>query len=194
MILELSQLGYLIYVAAIIGWLGKYFYDIGYYGPAYRPRGNLHMILGNSALGFLLISVAAVFYSLAIANETIKIPENVGSIPISEETGRSLIIYAYLHSIFLMFVLVMIVIALFCGLAERIGKYQKVSIETNEGKEPLEVRAIYEENEDFFFFFDNNGNWGAIKKDCVCKIRSIKKDSLLDERINRIKKRFRKKK
>lgn len=94
---ETAQIVLLIYVAVIIGWLGKYFYDLGYYGPAYRSRGNLQGILDYLALGFLLILIASFFIINAIANETLKIPEIIGSIPISEETSRNLIIYGYLY-------------------------------------------------------------------------------------------------
>lgn len=190
---EPAQIVLLIYVAVIIGWLGKYFYDLGYYGPAYRSRGNLQGILDYLALGFLLILIASFFYINAIANETLKIPEIIGSIPISEETTRILTIYGYLYSCLLLFVVFLIVVAMLFGAMMRYGKPEGVIIETNEGGEPLDVREIYDENEDFFFFFDNNGKWGAIKKDYVCKINSIKKDSLLDEWIKMIKKRFRKK-
>lgn len=190
---EAAQIGLLIYVAVIIGWLAKYFYDFGYYGPAYRSRGNLQGILDYLALGFLLILIASFFIIIAIANETLKIPEIVGSIPISEETSRNLIIYGFLYGYLLLFIFFLIVVAMVYGVMIKYGSCKGVIIETNDGKEPLDVREIYDENEDFFFFFDNNGNWGAIKKDCVCKINSIKKDSLLDEWIKMIKKRFRKK-
>ncbi len=57
-------------------------------------------------------------------------------------------------------------------------------------KEPMQVREIYDENEDFFFYLDNNGNWGSIKKALVNEMKYIKKNSLLDEWI---KKKFKRK-
>lgn len=178
---ESGQLGLLIYVAAIIGWLGKYFYDMGYYGVAYRPRGTVQNILGYSALGFLLISVAVVYYSLA----EIEIPEIIGSIPISPETAKQLLIYAYIHSILIMFVLILIFVALVYGHLEKIGRAHGVNIETYDESEQLDVRGIYHDDKDFFYFFDNEGNWGAIKKDNVRKIISFKKDSIMDEWIKK---------
>jgi hypothetical protein len=182
---EPGQLGLLIYAAAIIGWLAKYFYDMGYYGVAYRPRGTVQIILGYSALGFLLISVAVVFYSQAVANNKIKIPEIIGSIPISPETAKPLLIYAYIHSILIMFVLILIVAALVYGHLEKIGRAHAVNIETYDESEQLDVRGIYHDDKDFFYFFDNEGNWGAIKKNNVRKIRSFKKDSIMDEWIKK---------
>ena len=180
---ESGQLGLLIYVAAIIGWVGKYFYDIGYYGIAYRPRGTVQWILGYSALGYLLISVAVVFYAQAAANERIIIPEIIGSIPISAEIAKYILIYAYLHSILIFFTFILILVAMLYGASERIGKAQGVSIETDYEKEPLDVRGIYHEDEDFFYYFDNEGNWGAIRKNHVRKIKSFKKGSVIDEWI-----------
>ena len=185
--LGVSQIGFLIYSAAIIGYLGYFFYNFGYYGVAYRPRGNLRRLLDYSAVGFLLILFASFIFINALANGTITIPEALSSISVSEETQSIFLLYGYLFVNLVMFVIFLTFGALVLGILSKNSLAQGLIIETKDNNSPLDIREIYDENEDFFFFFDNNGNWGAIKKSDISKITSSRKASILDQNIRKFK-------
>ncbi len=136
MILDLTQLGLLIFILALFGYMAREFYNIGHYGPAYRPLGkgkSFDRTLQYSTQGFLLILFASFFYIGAVATGKIKIPEIVGSIPISKETSKNLIIYGYMYANVLWFVLVLAVISICLGWLTKYVAFG-VIIETNDGK------------------------------------------------------------
>jgi hypothetical protein len=189
---ELPQIGLTIFLLALLGYVAREFYNIGYYGPSYKPTGNrtdIERFLKYCSQGLLLILLGIAVYVLLISREIIKIPEIIQGIPVSQETASNLAIYSFLLAIITQYTLYIIFFSLIIGRLMFYGSAVGVIIEKNEESEPIKAREIYDEDNDFFYYLDLNGNWATIRKSLVKTMKYDKVETLFDEWIKKDKRR-----
>lgn len=164
------------------------FYYLGYYTVSYRPSAgrSFEHLLKHCSRGFLLILLGILLYAELLSAGTETIPEALAGVPMSIETIQQGLIFSYLLPLIAKYTLYLITISLFIGSLMRWGQAGGVLIETK--AETVCVRQIYDENDEFLFYLDLQGNWGSIKKCLVNTMKYTKKESMLDEWIHKEKK------
>ncbi|MBP2030395.1 ABC-type multidrug transport system fused ATPase/permease subunit [Methanohalophilus levihalophilus] len=180
----LPQISFLVFVLAIVGYIAKYFYNIGYYRYAYNPQSqhSLERIFNNSSVGLLLIFLGILFFALSVSNDTSIIPEQIQTIQISEENGEKYMIYSYVFGLVVVFIGYISAFSMLIGAAMSYGISKAVAIDTIDEESPIiHVREIYSENEDFIFYLTLDGRWGSIKKSQILKMTEVKWNSKLDD-------------
>lgn len=186
----LPQIGLIVFFIALLGYIMMEFYNLGYYTVSYRPfagRGFEHL-LKYCSRGFLLILLGIIIYSGLFQQGTETLPEALKSIPVSIETVQQSLIFSYLLALITKYTIFLITISMFMGVLMKWGQAGGVLIETKDSAEVICVRQIYDENDDYLFYLDLQGNWGAIKKCLVNTMKYTKKESMLDEWIHKEKK------
>ena len=181
----LPQIGLIIFLIALLGYIMMEFYNVGYYTVSYRPfagRGFEHL-LKYCSRGFILILLGIAIYTKLLSAGTETIPEAFAGIPMSIETMQQGLIFSHLLDLIMEYTLYLAFISLLMGIFMRWGQAVGVLIETN--TEVICVRHIYDENDEFLFYLDLQGNWGSIKKRLVNTMKYTKKDSMLDEWIHK---------
>jgi hypothetical protein len=161
------------------------FYNLGYYTVSYRPFAgrSFERFLKYCSQGFLLILLGIVIYVGLISKGNETIPEALAGISVSSETMQQILIFSYLLALITKYTLFLMAISMFMGVLMRWGQAGGVLVETKEkdNTEIICVRQIYDENEDFLYYLDLQGNWGSIRKSFVNSMKHIKKESMLDE-------------
>lgn len=184
MLLEfVPQITYLIFLLALVGYVAKYFYNVGYYQYAYNPQSHnsLEKMLNNSSFGMILILFGIIFFAFSFGADNSIIPDSMKNISISSETYENGMIYSALLVIFTVFFAYISAFSLFIGFSMSYGMAKSVVLKTNNGNHPnLCVREVYAENDDFLFYLTLEGKWGAIRKSSVQSMAEIKADSRLE--------------
>ena len=179
----IPQITYLIFLLALVGYVAKYFYNLGYYEDAYNPnsQNSLEKMLNNSSFGMILILFGILFFVLSLGAGNTVILESMKNISISTETYENGIIYSALLATFTKFIVYISAFCILFGLSMSYGSAKSVVLKTNDVNHPnLCVREIYAENDDFLFYLTLEGKWGAIRKSSVQSMDETKADSRLD--------------
>lgn len=191
MIFELlPQIGLIVFFLALLGYLMMEFYNLGYYTVSYRPfvGRSFERFLKYCSQGFLLILLGIVIYVTLISKGTETIPEALAGISVSSETIQKSLIISYLLALITKYTLFLIAISMFMGVLMKWGQAGGVLVETIDNTQEICVRQIYDENEDFLYYLDLQGNWGSIRKSLVNSMKYVKKESMLNEWIYKDKK------
>lgn len=167
------QAGFILIFLALLGYTIGDFYDIGYIGRTYKPKaGDFDRFLHYSSRGLIIIVLISMLI-LLLYNKLIPL---FASIFFPQVTPQLLVASVFTYTILLFLIELIILIGWIFGRFLRYLKNKispiEVIIETNDKEKPvIIVSEIYDENADFFFFLDKNGNWGLIKKSLVELIR-----------------------
>lgn len=183
MILEfLPQISLIIFIFVFLGYVAKYFYNVGYRRYAYDPnsQNSLENLLNKFTLGVLLVISGILFYVITFGINNSIIPEIVGNIPIPTETIDKIVVSIYILSLFIQFLIYISFISLFIGFLNYYGVAKGVCLKTNDINNPeICIREIFSENEDFIFYSTLEGKWGAIRKSLIQSMEEKKQDSKL---------------
>lgn len=173
------QAGSILIFLALLGYIVGDFFDNGYIGRTYKPKGgDFGRFLHYSSRGLIILVFISIII-LLLYNPIIPI---FASIFFPQVTPQLLLASVFTYLILLVVLEFIIVISPFFGkflrfLKERISPME-VIIHTNDKEPPIVASEIYDENADFFFYLDKNGNWGLIKKSLVNRIESERKKSI----------------
>lgn len=103
MLLELiPQISCFIFFLALVGYLAKCCYNIGYYHYAYNPslKHSIEALLNNCSLGIFLILMGILFYVFSVNKDPTLIPEVVKQIPISSDIAEKILIFSYFLALY----------------------------------------------------------------------------------------------
>lgn len=154
MILELiPQISCFIFFLALVGYLAKYCYNIGYYHYAYNPssKHSIEALLNNCSLGIFLILMGVIFYVLSVNKDPTVIPEVVKQIPISSDIEEKILIFSYLLALSTKFIIYISFFSLVIGFLVAFGTARMIVVDCDDKElQQLKVREIYSENEDFY--------------------------------------------
>lgn len=183
---------------ALIGYLVYEWYELGYYGIAYRPSKNkssFERFLGHSAKGFIILFFLMFLISWLLTFKIINFPEYLYYIQLPTEVGSYFLLFSF---IFFVMGFALIIAMIIAGLAGRFvvnNTLSSVIIEKNEssGTPQFEVLEIYDQDEDFFYYLDLNGDWGAIRKNEVKSMKYSITDTVIQKKISKIYRSIRKK-
>ena len=179
----IPQITYLIFLLALVGYVAKYFYNLGYYKDAYNPnsQNSLEKMLNNSSFGMILILFGIIIFAFSFGADNSIIPDSIKNISVSSETYENGIIYSALLVFFIKFIVYISAFSILFGLSMSFGSAKSVVLKTNDVGHPnLCVREIYAENDDFLFYLTLEGKWGAIRRLSVQSMDETKTDSRLD--------------
>lgn len=179
----IPQITYLIFLLALVGYVAKYFYNLGYYQDAYNPQSqnSLEKMLNNSSFGMILIIFGIIFFAFSFGADNSIIPDSMKNISISSETYENGMIYSALLALFTVFIVYISAFSIFIGFSMSYGSAKSVVLKTNDVNNPnLCVREIYAENDIFLYYLTLEGKWGAIRRSSVQSMDETKADSRLD--------------
>jgi hypothetical protein len=103
MLLELiPQISCFIFFLALVGYLAKYCYNIGYYRYAYNPspKHSVEALLNNCSFWIFLILMGFLFYVFSVNKDPNVIPEVIKQIPISSDMAEKILIFSYFLSLY----------------------------------------------------------------------------------------------
>lgn len=173
---DLLQTGIILFFVTLLGYIVGNYFDSGYLGSPFRPKsGDFERYLQYTSIGIAIIVLTSLlslvlFYTIIPTLAIVLFPQVNGNVLVA-------LIVIYL----LLLGLLMITISLspFFGRIIRFlkDKYNpiEITIETSDNNKHIVVREIYDENAEYFFFLDTNGNWEVIKKSLVNRIKSERK-------------------
>ena len=146
MIIEFfSEIGFIVFILAFIGYIAKYFYNVGYYRYAYNPlsQKSSERLLNYISFGIILVLLGILFFATSIGADKLNIPESLNNISVSTETSNEIMLFSYLLAIFIVFMLYISGFSLFLGLFMSYGSTRAVILKTNDSIQPeICVREI----------------------------------------------------
>jgi hypothetical protein len=168
-------------ILAIIGYLLIAFYERGYYANAYQPsknKGAVEDFVGHAARGFIAF-FGIMGIALFLMAKMFTMPDYIAYIPISPENAGYLALFLYVFFILSLSTLIAMSLAGLWGRYDVAYSFSKVIIERKE-QEPLEVREVYDQDDDFYYYLDFEGDWASIRKGDVKSMRYAYKGTIVD--------------
>ncbi len=173
---DLPQTGIMLFFVALLGYVVGNYFDSGYLGSPFRPKGgDFERYLKYTAIGVVIIILTSLlamvlFYQIIPTLAIILFPQ---------VTADLLFALTIIYLLLLGLLVIVINLSPSFGQVIRFLKNKsntiEITIETCDNNGSLVVREIYDENAEYFFFLDKNGNWGLIKKSLVNRITSERK-------------------
>ena len=200
MILDLTQIGFFVFIFAVLGYIAKYFYDLAYMG-FYVPhrKSELENILYYSISGLMIVLFLSWFIIIAYKEGifgdffnpvfdmlVLLDKEQI----ISEDDLKFLlkIFVSFFIFIFYGFILIggLFLISMVVGLLRRYFSVEGFEINLK-NKTILNCRFIYDVNE-FLYYIDMEGNWNAIKKENIENFKQKTQPTLFLTKIKKMSK------
>jgi hypothetical protein len=186
-----AEVSVFILFLALIGYLVYEWYELGYYGTAYRPSKNkssFERFLGHSAKGFIILFFLMFLISILFAFRILTYPDYLQYIQLPLEVGSYFLLFSF---IFFVMGFALIIAMIIAGLSGRFmvnNTYASVIINRIDlsGTIPLEVREIYDQDEDFFYYLDLKGRWGSIRKNEIKSMKFSTTDTAIQVETSKI--------
>jgi hypothetical protein len=183
-----GNIGIIVFALTLLGYIVERIYDAYRLGNrTYIPKAkSFDNFLHYSSLGFLFVNSLLLMVIILIPS----LPLLKGQswfqlwfqwwfIEFQKITNFSLgqILNYYLSEsapviLFLIFFEILLIFSMTLGKYAQKHEMSELVIETTDGRLPMKVSVVYDENEDFIYFLDRNGNWGLIRKSLVYRIGS----------------------
>lgn len=171
---DITSIGSLLIFLVLLGYMVGEYFDAGYLGKPYRPKGgDFERFLKYSSIGaslIVLVSLVAIELLMGL------LPDLVSVFQTNSAFVYTLILISLIYIVLLSFAITLMpyIGRGFRKLKNRIDPIE-ITIVTSEPWTNIDAKEIYEEDEDYFFYIDKNENWGMIKKNLVNKVTSRKK-------------------